>query len=168
MTDPEPILDVCNFTQLTNAQRAVLTALNLSDHQEFLGGSFRESMDAWTAGPASHVLGHCFLIGGTPVGLTLFKRPPQSPDWVPPDAVSLHGLKIATPWQGQGLGKTAFRLALMQLKRDWPATTKLVLATDAENDEALSIYRGAGMTDSGAIFDGNHGREHRLHLSLAS
>ena len=166
MTAEADPLELRNLLELTKAQMAALSALKVSDHQEFLGGSFLESLTAWNEGPSSHVLGHCFMSGSEPVGLTLFKRPPLSPDWVPSYAVSLHGLKIATPWQGQGLGQKACRLAIDQLQRDWPASTVLMLAADAENAAALTVYRSMGMTDSGPIFDGNHGLEHRLHLSL--
>lgn len=145
----------------------MLGALHISERQEFLGGSFAESLEAWHAGPRDQVLGMSIWHSAQPVGMTLFKRPPASPDWVSPNAASIHGLKIASPWQGQGWGHAAFELAMDQLKKDWPAILRLMLAVDAENTLALSIYRSYGMKEIGPVVEGCHGPEHRFAVSLS-
>ena len=167
MLDPNAPLVVQNLNSLSPSHRAQLGELRVSEPQEFFGGSFAESLEAWQIGPSGHVLGLCFLVEDQPVGMTLFKLPPQSPDWVSADAASIHGLKIATPWQGRGWGKTAFRLAIDRLAIQWPSAKTLMLAVDAENAAALKVYKGFGMTDSGPVFKGNHGLEHRMSVSLS-
>jgi ribosomal protein S18 acetylase RimI-like enzyme len=98
--------------------------------------------------------------------MVLLKRPPASPSWTPKNAVSLHGLKIAKDLQGRGLGRFALQLAIEMAKARWPDATKLVLTVDVENVAALTLYRRFGMSDSGPVFEGRVGLEHRLELSL--
>jgi len=160
--------DVQDLTTLTEAQLTALGELQVSEQQEVFGGSFAESLEAWQKAPSSQILGLCFRFRGQPVGMTLFKRPPLSPAWAPACAASIHGLKISETWQGQGWGHNAFRLAVHRLKEEWPETTTLVLAVDAGNAAALAVYRAFGMADSGPIYDGTNGREHRLEVSLKS
>lgn len=166
MTDLDAHLDVQNLMALGDPELAKLGELRVSKRQEFLGGSFSESLNAWRKAPPQQVLGLCFLFGTAPVGLTLFKRPPLSPPWASVDAATIHGLKIATPWQGRGWGHIAFGLAVHRLKEEWPDRSTLMLAVDADNAAALAVYRAFGMIDSGPIFDGHHGREHRLRVTL--
>ncbi len=161
-----PELTVRDMSTLDATRLAALAALRVSERQDFLGGSFEESLEAWRAGSADSMLGLCFFWADRPVGLTLFKRPPLSPAWVAPEAASLHGLKIATPWQGRGWGHEALRISVARLRRHWPEVTTLVLEVDAENAAALAVYRGLGMSDRGPVFAGAHGPEHRMRLSL--
>jgi RimJ/RimL family protein N-acetyltransferase len=152
-------LAVKNMNELTAAQFASLQNLTVSAHQEVLGKSFNESIEDWRSAIHDQVLGLCFLIEVQPVGLTLIKKQPSH-------SASIHGLKISTPWQGRGLGHRAFRLAVDHLKIAWPDVTLLELAVDAENLPAITIYRAAGMSDSGPVFQGPNGREHHMKLQL--
>ena len=145
---------------------SALGGLSVSARQEVFGGSFGESLTAWHAGPAEHVLGLGFSYAGQAVGMTLFKRPPLSPDWVPADAASIHGLKIATPWQGRGWGHSAFRLAVGRMSAVWPTVNRLVLSVDADNVAATAVYRRFGMADWGARFEGRVGPEYRFEVAL--
>lgn len=159
-------LEVCNLSVLSESKIQLLSQLVITDWQEIKGGSFSESLEAWREGPASHVLGLCFLLNKQPVGMTLFKRPPLSPSWATANAATIHGLKIAQPLQGKGLGHRAFNLAIEHLKEMWPETSALMLAVDADNAAALAIYHAYGMEDSGPIFEGCNGLENRFNLSL--
>jgi ribosomal protein S18 acetylase RimI-like enzyme len=166
MPDARNHIDAIKLTALNDTEFKALGMLRVSARQEFLGGSFLESLDAWHQGPAAHVLGLCFLFRNEPIGLTLFKSPPKSPSWVTANGASVHGLKIARPWHGRGWGHIAFRLAVARLMKEWPTTKSLVLAVDADNTPALAVYRAFGMTDCGPVFEGRHGPEHRLGYSL--
>lgn len=159
-------LEVRNMLTLSASETRSIGRLKVSDWQEIKGGSFEESLQAWQEDTTGHVLGLCFLVDDEPVGMTLFKRPPLSPTWASKDAATIHGLKITTPWQGRGLGHEAFELGVNQLKLEWPLITTLMLAVDADNDAALSVYRNYGMTDSGPIYEGNAGPENRFFISL--
>lgn len=154
-------LTVKNIKELTEPEFVALGVLTVSEHQEVLGKSFKESIEDWESAHHDQVLGLCFLYEGQPVGLTLFRKQPAH-------TASIHGLKIATPWQHRGFGHIAFRLAVDQLKVAWPETKLLKLAVDAENTPAVTIYQAFGMTDSGPIFQGPNGQEHHMEFELQS
>ena len=159
-------MEACNLHLLSPAQRADLRTLTVTPEQEIMGGSFEETLCAWKAGPSDQVLGLGFFLNARPVGVTLFKRPPASPGWVRMHAASIHGLKIAQPWQGQGWGHRAMSLALEALGSAWPDVRHLMLAVDASNSAALTVYRRAGLSDSGPVFQGPNGPEHRMEMTL--
>jgi ribosomal protein S18 acetylase RimI-like enzyme len=147
------------MNDLTAPQFAALKSLYVSEHQEVLGKSFGESIEDWESANHDQVLGLCFLIEEKPIGLTLFnKRATRS--------ASIHGLKISIPWQRRGLGHIAFELAVDHLKKAWPDVELLQLSVDAENTPAIAIYKAAGMSDSGPLFQGPNGQEHRMELRL--
>ncbi|MDB6182250.1 GNAT family N-acetyltransferase [Paracoccus fistulariae] len=159
--------DAIDLEALSDAELAVFARLDVSKEQEDFGGTFLGSVEEWKRVPDSNTYGLAFFIRGrTPAGMVLLKRPPASPSWTPNDAVSLHGLKISREFQGRGLGRFALQLAIEMAKARWPDATKLVLAVDAENVAALTLYRRFGMSDSGPVFEGRVGLEHRLELSL--
>ncbi|MEM1130951.1 MAG: GNAT family N-acetyltransferase [Pseudomonadota bacterium] len=166
MTGPETALGVENLAAMGPASHAALGRLRLPEWQEEMAGGFAESLATWHAGPPGQILGLCFLLRAKPVGMTLFKRPPLSPDWTPADAASLHGLKIAEPWQGRGWGHHVLHLAVTALAQEWPHTARVVLAVDAGNASARAVYRRFGMTDRGPVHEGRLGREHRLEIAL--
>ncbi len=155
-----------DMSELYEHQLTALAALELGKDQEDLGGSFQGSVKEWQAAGTQQILGLCFQQNGEPVGMVLFKRPPLSPEWTPRSAVSLHGLKIAQARQGAGLGRRAFALCVAHLKIAWPDAKSLILAVDAGNGPALAVYRGFGMSDSGPVFQGRIGLEHRLEVPL--
>jgi len=159
-------LEIRNMKALSDSELEALNKLKVSEWQEIKGGSFIESIEAWQDGESDQVLGLCFLLENQLVGLTLFKRPPASPDWASPDAATIHGLKISTPWQGQGLGHKAFQLAIPKLKEQWPSVTKLMLSVDADNTAAIAVYRAFGMTEFEPMREGPNGQECRLEISL--
>ncbi len=151
---------------LSEHQLMALAALEVSKVQEDLGGSFQGSVKEWQATGTQQILGLCFQQNGEPVGMVLLKRPPLSPEWTPRSAASLHGLKIAKAHQGAGLGRRAFALGVEHVKKTWPDAKSLILAVDAGNGPALAVYRGFGMSDSGPVFQGRIGLEHRLEVPL--
>lgn len=157
-------LHVSAIEALSDEQWVELRQLEVSERQEVLGKSFLESIEDWELAPKDRVLGLCFLIDQCPIGLVLFRKQ------VRPEVgnISVHGLKIALPWQRQGYGHQAFREAVEYVKRKWPDTRMLNLAVDAENKPAVAVYRGFGMADSGPVFDGPNGKEHHMEMSLMS
>lgn len=157
-----------SMSETSEEDLVILAALEVTEHQEELGGSFEGSVAEWKAAQSDNILGLCFFQSQRPVGMVLLKRPPLSPSWVTFSAISLHGLKIAKTDQGLGLGKLAFSLAVACAKDNWPAAISLILAVDAGNDPALAVYRGFGMSDSGPAVKGRIGWEHRLELQFPS
>ncbi len=157
-------LHVLAMEALSGEQWMELRQLEVSERQEVLGKSFLESIEDWELASKNRVLGLCFLIDQSPVGLVLFRKQ-EGPEV---GSISVHGLKIALPWQRQGYGHQAFREAVKYVKRKWPDARMLNLAVDAENKPAVAIYRGFGMADSGPVFDGPNGKEHHMEMSLMS
>lgn len=153
------VLIVRNMTELTSAQFAALRQLTVTPHQEVLGKSFLESIEDWENAPQGKVLGLCFLINDQPVGLVLFNRHG--------DTASIHGLKIALPWQNRGLGHQAFQLGVAHLKGEWPETKTLKCSVDTENTPAIVIYRAYGMRDTRPVSQGSNGGEHHMEISLS-
>ena len=146
---------------------AELSSLDVLKVQEDFGGTFSGSVEEWKRRTGSCTFGLAFFIEGqSPAALVLLKRPPDAPSWTPTNAVSLHGLKIARAYQGRGLGRLALQRAVEMAADRWRDATKLILAVDAGNVAALTLYRSFGMLDSGPVFEGRIGWEHRLELSL--
>lgn len=162
----ESNLSVLNLAEMSRGQLAALASLQVARDQEELGGTFKASVNEWKNADADQILGLAFYLGSDPVGIVLLKRFALSPSWVPDEAISLHGLKIGKEFQGRGLGREAFGLAIEAAKAYWPSARQLMLAVDAGNEPALSVYKGAGMRDSGPIYKGRIGYEHRLELVL--
>ena len=161
MANEFSVKDLC---ALTEGQLAALRKLRVSEHQEVLGKSFLESVADWDNAPEGEVLGLCFLLDVQPIGMTLFRRQ----NALKSRTVSVHGLKIAIPWQRRGYGHQAFLQAVAHMKSVWPDAETLKLAVDAKNTPALAIYRRFGMSDSGPAFDGPNGKEHHMEKSLRS
>jgi RimJ/RimL family protein N-acetyltransferase len=159
-------ITIHNMDTLKEHQLVELAGLHVSDRQAFQGRSFDESVADWRNGSRENILGLCFAHGGALVGIVLFNRPPKTAGGLAADTASVHGLKIATPWQGQGWGHLAFRLAVQALQDTWPSTKELVLSVDADNTAALAVYRAFGMIEAGPVVVGKHGPEYHLSLSL--
>ncbi len=158
-------LSIIPCADLTEAQIVQVRALTVSAQQEEFGGAFKDTLTASLTHPTEAKFGICFFSDSDPIGMVLLKRP-RSPDWVSDNEVSLHALKIDQRWQGKGVGKEAFALAIAAAARKWPDAKNLVLSVDADNAAALAVYRGFGMVDSGAVFKGRLGLEHRLITPL--
>lgn len=155
-------LHVLEMQALSDDQWKELRQLKVSERQEVFGKSFCESIEDWELAAKDEVLGLCFLIEEIPVGLVLFRKQVRHEA----GNISVHGLKISIPWQRQGYGHQAFRQAVEYAKWKWPDARKLNLAVDAENRPAVAVYRGFGMADSGPVFDGPNGKEHRMETSM--
>ncbi|WP_300017725.1 GNAT family protein [uncultured Roseobacter sp.] len=164
MTNP---LDIRNCTALSPDQLSRLRTLTISDAQVEFGGTFSETLEGCLSDTSGAVQGLCFLKDAEPIGMVVLKRPPATADWVAANAVSLHGFKLDRAWQGKYLGGLAFRLSVQAAASTWPKAEQLVLAVDAENIAALTVYRNFGMADSGPVFSGRIGKEHRLSINLA-
>ena len=159
-------LDLKQLENLDDEQRRALRRLAVSDEQLDFGGSFEQSIDECLAGPRQSIRGLGVMLGRAPIGFVVLKRPPLSPDWADETMVTLHGLKIDIRRQGKGFGRAAFVGALAMCREIWPEARQLALSVDAGNQVALSLYKSFGMTDSGPVFRGRIGPEHRLQITL--
>ena len=159
-------LELKELKQLTGQQIREVKRLEISDQQMEFGGSFKRSIDECLSGSPNSIRGLGILFDSSPIGLMVLKRPPLSPAWASEDMVTLHGLKIDIRWQGKGYGKVAFSGAIAFCTSVWPDAKQLALSVDEENQVALSLYKSFGMTDSGPVYQGRIGLEHRLQIAL--
>lgn len=151
---------------LSATELAEIASLEITPQQAEFGGSFADSLSQYHANNDGSVRCFVFFYDSEPIGIVVLKVPPAAPNWVGLNAISLHGFKIRSSWQGKGLGKRCLGICLDKIRSEWPSAKRLQLAVDAENAVALSVYRSYGMKDSGPIFEGRVGKEHRLELSL--
>ncbi len=161
-----PTIDIRDLCQLDARQIDRLRRLKIPEPQIEFGGSFEQSVAECLDGAPPCMRGFGILVDAAPVGLVILKRPPCSPDWASDDMVTLHALKIGANWQGLGYGRAALSGALTMCRSIWPRAKRLALSVDADNTAALSLYRSVGMTDSGPVFQGRIGLEHRLCIAL--
>ena len=160
------IVDMKELARLTAQQLDRLRRLAIPDQQIEFGGSFDRSVDDCLSGSPDSIRGFAILSDGSPIGLVILKRPPDSPAWASEDTVTLHALKIDAGSQGKGYGRAAMAGAMEMAGTIWPDARHLALSVDADNIAALTLYRSFGMSDSGPVFQGRIGLEHRLRIAL--
>lgn len=158
---------IVDWRDLSVDQLTALQALRISDRQVTYAGTIEGMIDQCRSDMPTQVRGFAVVAAGTVAGFFQLKRPPASPDWVPADTATLHGLMIDTAHQGKGLGRAAFAAAMGAVSPIWPDIRRFALSVDADNAAALSLYLSFGMNDSGPIHPGRIGMEHRLELDLA-
>lgn len=161
-----PNVELEELAHLSEQQLGQLRRLTIPDQQIEFGGAFDRSVDDCLSGPPESIRGLAILVGRSPIGLVTLKRPPCSPDWASEDMVTLHALKIDAGWQGKGYGRAAMAGAMEMTRSIWPDARHLALTVDADNIAGLSLYRSFGMSDSGPVFQGRIGLEHRLQIAL--
>ena len=159
-------IELNDLALLSARQRDRLRRLMIPARQIEFGGSFESSMEDCLSGPPDSIRGLAIELDGSPIGLVVLKRPPRAPAWASEDMVTLHALKLDARWQGKGYGRAAFAAAIDAARSIWPEARHLALSVDADNTAALSLYRSFGMTDSGPVFHGRIGLEHRLRIAL--
>ena len=152
---------------LTIASRDEIKTLVLDAEQEQFAGA----VDAVFDGLQSSLypdLEHPFaiVVRDQPVGFFILREKQASPDWAPPGAVTLHSFRIARPCQGLGYGKTGVALALACIRRERPSARHLMLAVNARNLRARSLYLNSGFADTGAIVHGPIGDQHILSFEI--
>lgn len=157
---------VRTFESLSQKQRSALAELQISQNQIEFGGDFSSSVQEIEAAPVDLCFGAVLFTADTIAGLCIFKRPPFAPNWAHVDAITLHGLKIDQNWQGEGFRRRLMIGGIQMAIARWPEARRLQLMVDASNDAALGLYRSFNMQDSGPVFRGRIGHEHRFEAPL--
>lgn len=153
--------------RLTIASRGAIKALVLDAEQDQFAGAVDAVFDALQFSPYPD-LEHPFaiVVRDQPVGFFLLREKQALPDWAPRNAVTLHSFRIARSCQGMGYGKAGVALALAWIRRERPSARQLMLAVNARNLRARSLYLNAGFTETGAIVRGPVGDQHILSLAI--
>lgn len=119
-TDPASDVTALDHRALDEARCVALAGLEMTLDQAEFGGGFPDTIEEIEAAPEGLGMGVVLVLDGAPVGLCLLKRPPFSPSWAVPDAVTLHGLKIDRRRQGAGLGRRLLGHAVGMARLAWP------------------------------------------------
>ncbi|MEM9155112.1 MAG: GNAT family N-acetyltransferase [Cyanobacteria bacterium P01_F01_bin.33] len=134
--------------------------------QEDFGGTFKGTLDEFFSCHPDYCHGIAFYHDLNPIGVALLKVPPESPEWVKNGQVSMHGLKLAPTLQGMGIGKRIFEQTLRIAASSFPRSEELILAVDEGNANAKAVYLAFNPLDSGPVYVGRIGMEHRMNFDI--
>jgi cysteine synthase A len=149
-----------------DALEAVKTLVLDPDQEQFAG-----SLDTVFDGlqdSRHHDSQHAFVVvaGNEMVGFFILREKSALPNWAPGGGITLHSFRIRRDRQGMGFGKAAIGLAICWVRQNRPDVGKLMLAVNARNLSARSLYLKSGFVDEGAIFHGPIGDQNILTFHL--
>ncbi|RWD82941.1 pyridoxal-phosphate dependent enzyme [Mesorhizobium sp.] len=98
------------------------------------------------------------------VGFLVLCEKAALPEWAPPDAVTLHNLRIDRAYQGNGYGKAATRLAAEWISTNRTSINRLMLAVNARNVIARQAYLRSGFRETGNTHCGSAGLQNILEF----
>ncbi|MEM5461838.1 pyridoxal-phosphate dependent enzyme [Paraburkholderia phytofirmans] len=102
------------------------------------------------------------------VGFFVLREKAALPEWAPPDAVTLHSLRIGRSHQGIGYGKAALLLAKQWVKSNRLCVKRLMLAVNTRNLKAKELYRKSNFLGTGGSYCGPHGMQDILEFEIGS
>ncbi|TPJ52426.1 GNAT family N-acetyltransferase [Mesorhizobium sp. B2-6-4] len=155
--------DRIKLRPVTVLERAAIKKLVLDPGQEQFAGSVDAVFDGLQASryPDQE---HAFaiVVSKKTVGFFILREKQALPGWAPRGAVTLHSFRISSACQGKGFGRAGVDLAISWVRRNRPDVEQLMLAVNARNVPAKSLYLKAGFVDTGSIFRGAIGDQHIL------
>ncbi|MPW18722.1 Pyridoxal-5'-phosphate-dependent protein beta subunit [Paraburkholderia piptadeniae] len=102
------------------------------------------------------------------VGFFVLREKAALPEWAPPDAITLHSLRIARSRQGNGYGKAALHLAKQWVKSNRLSVNRLMLGVNTRNRKARRLYKQTNFLETGASYCGPHGMQDILECEIDS
>lgn len=152
---------------MTASARAAIKMLVLDPDQEQFAGS----VDAVFDGLQNSLhpdLEHAFaiVVSKMTVGFFILREKQAMPDWAPRGVVTLHSFRISRACQGKGYGKAGAGLAISWVRQNRPDVRQLMLAVNARNVLAKSVYLRVGFVDTGEVFQGPVGDQHILNVEV--
>ncbi|UVK47686.1 GNAT family N-acetyltransferase [Mesorhizobium sp. AR07] len=130
---------------VTEANRALVTALRLAAEQMDFVASNAESLDeAESDGDARP---RVVMAGGSVVGFLMYEAPEDD------DEARIYRFMIDRTWQGRGYGKAALREVLDEI-RSLGHIRHVSICYEPDNDAARQLYRTAGFVEEGLDEDG--------------
>lgn len=100
------------------------------------------------------------------VGFFVLREKAALPEWAPPDAVTLHNLRIGEAYQGNGYGKAATGLAAQWISTNRTPINRLMLAVNVRNVIAKHAYARSGFLETGNIQCGSSGLQDILEYKI--
>lgn len=155
--------DQIDLRPVTILGRAAIKKLVLDPDQEQFAGSVDAVFDGLQTSRYPHQE-HAFaiVVSSKTVGFFILRERQVLPDWAPRGAVTLHSFRISSTCQGKGYGRAGVDLAISWVRHNRPDVRQLMLAVNARNVPAKSLYLKAGFVDTGSIFRGPIGDQHIL------
>ncbi|MGY5795537.1 pyridoxal-phosphate dependent enzyme len=101
------------------------------------------------------------------VGFFVLREKAALPEWAPPDAVTLHNLRIGVTYQGNGYGKAVTGLAVRWISANRRSINRLMLAVNERNVTARHVYLGSGFRETGIIYCGSAGLQDILEYKIS-
>ena len=102
------------------------------------------------------------------VGFVLLRAQQLAPSWAPPDAVTLHNLRIDREQQGRGYAKQAIKLLLEWVTANLRTARRVALCVNHSNEHARRIYLACGFADTGQTIVGTLGPQSILVCELSA
>ncbi|WP_081716311.1 pyridoxal-phosphate dependent enzyme [Paraburkholderia mimosarum] len=102
------------------------------------------------------------------VGFFVLREKAALPEWAPPDAITLHSLRIGRSYQGNGYGEAALLLAKKWIAANRSCIKRLMLAVNTRNVKARQLYRKSNFRGTGARYCGPHGMQDILECEIDS
>ena len=166
MTSVAARIALADWHTLEAAERDDVLALQISAPQIEFAGPVARSVAACEAGDRAEVAGLAILVEGGVVGWVVRKRGTSAPDWVPPGAAVVGGLRIDVRHQGRGVGGAALGAMAGWVARQWPEVSQLVLRVDDGNVAGIRAYEKAGWIETGERRVGRVCLERTMSLRL--
>jgi RimJ/RimL family protein N-acetyltransferase len=150
------------------SDRAAIRRMVIDPEQEQFAGSVDAIFDQLQSSRHSGSE-HPFAIVDrrTKVGFFILREKHAAPDWAPHDVVTLHSFRICRASQGQGFGRAGVELAISWIRQNRPDAKRLMLAVNARNLLAKTLYLNCGFIDTGAVVAGPIGKQHILAIDIA-
>lgn len=150
------------------SDRAVIKAVTLEPGQEQFAGSVDAVFDELqkSAFPGDE---HPFAIVAAEdvtVGFFVLRERASLPGWAPAGVVTLHSLRIARMYQGQGYGRLSVELAIAWIRQNRPWIDRLMLAVNARNRQAMAAYLRCGFIDTRIKVAGPIGEQLVLEIAI--
>jgi ribosomal protein S18 acetylase RimI-like enzyme len=133
----------------------------------FAGGTADQIKKRIDDDPAAHQH-HLFLIKrmDATIGFVSLREGSARPNWASDGSMTLHNLRIGSPWRGQGFGRAAITHCCQWIIGQRPVIRRLELSVNEANAAAISIYEGCGFSRTGAIHVGPLGRQIIMRCGL--
>jgi len=152
---------------VTVESRTAIKKLVLDPEQEQFAGSVDTVFDGLRDSPSADSE-HAFAVvaGSEAIGFFILRENDALPVWAPRGVVTLHSFRISRDVQGMGYGRAAVDLAICWVRQNRPDVGQLMLAVNARNLRAMSLYLKAGFVDEGALLHGPIGDQHILTFPI--
>ena len=160
-------LDEVSLHPVALSDRLAIKQLTLDPEQEQFVGSVETIFDTLHSSCYPD-LEHPFaiVVREKTVGFFILRERQALPEWAPCDVVTLHRFRICRACQGKGYGRAGADLAILWVQLERAGVRHLMLAVNARNVLAKSLYLKAGFLDTGQIFRGPIGDQNILAVEI--